>query len=71
MEEQTGLKQLIVAFLILRTLLKNINSASSMNQQVFALQTDCVPCRHKKRSHPCHSPNLRELRCDNLNYAIR
>jgi hypothetical protein len=73
---KTGLKNLIVGFLTLRThLKKRTNSTSSMNQQVFVLQTSCVLCQVRKDAQlcglcTCHSPNLRELRCDNLNYAI-
>jgi len=54
---------------------KMISSASSTNQQVFVLHTSCVLCQVRKEAQlcdscTCHSPNLRELRCDNLNYSI-
>jgi len=54
---------------------KRISSAGSMNQQVFVLQRSCVLCQARKDAQlcglcTCRSPNLRELRCDNLNYAI-
>jgi len=43
---------------------KRISSASSTNQQVFVLQTNCVLCQVRKDAQLCgscicHSPNLR------------